>query len=260
SILPLALCAGSLLHLYSPWSWPSRLPLAPVPAVLGLLLLAILFILALARYMEQRHKATNQAYWSVITLTAKSIAQRADDDKNFPDKSTPEIARPTRAGGVVLRTQNGKREVLLVNANTGAGKSKDFSHRTTKRHMWVLPKGEVEEGEWLRETAVRRVHEETGVWASIIEDIGNVSWMFEGKEVVTRFFTMEKEGYGLRKDKNRSHAWVPIEDLLPRERATEEHKAPDKINPPGTRKYKLYDETEQLLRKLITSGQLAPKA
>ena len=33
--------------------------------------LAALLVLALWRYMEQRFKATNQAYWSVITLTAK---------------------------------------------------------------------------------------------------------------------------------------------------------------------------------------------
>jgi hypothetical protein len=53
--------------------------------VLGLLLLA------LWRYMEQRFKATNQAYWSVIALTAR-------DGKVTLDKSAPAASDPTHAG------------------------------------------------------------------------------------------------------------------------------------------------------------------
>jgi ADP-ribose pyrophosphatase YjhB (NUDIX family) len=260
SILPLALCVGSLLRLGTDWSWPTHLPRAPIPAALGLSLLAILSILALWRYMEQRHKATNQAYWSVITLTAKRIPHKPEDKADVRDKSPAEITAPGRAGGVVLRSQNGKREILLVRANTDAGKKKDSARETTKHLMWVLPKGEVEEGEWLRETAVRRVHEETGVWASIVGDIGDVIWWFEGKTIVTRFFIMEKKGYGLSKSKGRESLWVSIEELLPDESRNEGHKAQDKPFHSANCTYKLYPQTEQFLRKLKDSGQLALKA
>jgi ADP-ribose pyrophosphatase YjhB (NUDIX family) len=244
SILPFgALLIGSLLRLYTDLPWTTHLPLNLVPAVLGLTLVSILFLLALWRYMEQRHKATNQAYWSVITHTAK-------DGKIALEKPPLDINWPHRAGGVVFRQQNGKKEILLVQANTSAGKSKDFLRESTKLNMWVLPKGEVEEGEWLREAAVRRVHEETGVWAEVKKDIGDRTWHFDNKQIVTRFFLMEQKGYGLRKDKNRQHRWVPIEDLMPGERATEAQPAQDNANKSATGEYNLYDETKQFLKEV----------
>lgn len=260
SALPLALCVGSLLRLGTEWSWPTHLPRAPIPAALGLTLLVILSILALWRYMEQRHKATNQAYWSVITLTAKDMTNKAEAEKNYSEKSAPEITWPGRAGGVVFRKKNGVQEILLVKANMGAGKSKDFSGASIKRHMWVLPKGEVEEGEWLRETAVRRVHEETGVWAGIVKDLGNVTWSFEGKEIVTRFFQMEERGLGLAKSKDRESRWVPIQKLLPSEQTAKAKSGSGKPNQTNDCKYELYEETQQFLRTLITSDQFASKA
>jgi hypothetical protein len=37
---------------------------------------AVLLLLALWRYMEQRHKATNQAYWAILTLEGKMAPAR----------------------------------------------------------------------------------------------------------------------------------------------------------------------------------------
>lgn len=54
-----------LLLLLVAWPWQHHWPLSGIAVVL------VLLLLSLWRYMEQRHKATNQAYWSVITLTAK---------------------------------------------------------------------------------------------------------------------------------------------------------------------------------------------
>ena len=79
----------------------------------------------------------------------------------------PEDGHPTHAGGVVFRTRRGKTEYLLVEA-------------TDDPAQWVLPKGHVEEGEQHRETAVREVHEETGVWARIVGDLGEVSYSVNG--------------------------------------------------------------------------------
>ncbi|MGE3163993.1 MAG: NUDIX domain-containing protein [Planctomycetota bacterium] len=179
-----------LLVLLAAWPWQDRWPVVGIPVALGLLLLA------LWRYMEQRHKATNQAYWSVITLTAK-------EGKVTLDKPAPAAGGPTHAGGVVFRTKRGKTQYLLVEA-------------TNDPAQWVLPKGHVEEGEQHRETAVREVHEETGVWARIVRDLGDVAWPVDGNVVTTRFFLMQAVGRGRRKDKERRHEWLEFQRAVAR--------------------------------------------
>jgi 8-oxo-dGTP pyrophosphatase MutT (NUDIX family) len=209
-----------LLLLLATWP-PHPLPngkhawtLAGIPVVLGLV------ILSLWRYMEQRLKATNQAYWSVITLTAKNGSLRLG-------KEGQGAANPTRVGGVVFRIRDGKAEYLLVEAKDDPA-------------QWVLPKGIVENGEKHQETAVREVHEETGVWARIgiyqprpskiseeewlemiakrrlAADLGNVSYTVNGAVVTVRFYLMQAVGRGLRKEKERRHAWLTLENAIKR--------------------------------------------
>ena len=197
-----------LLILLIAWPWQERWHLCGIPVVLALL------VLALWRYMEQRLKATNQAYWSVITLTAK-------DGKVAIANFHPADGAPTHAGGVVFRRRGDKIEYLLVEA------TKDATEL-------VLPKGHVEEGEEHNETAVREVHEETGVWALIgarlklpkrgeenwrkglaerhaAAALGDKSYPLDNDVVVGRFYLMEMAGYGLRQDKRRKHVWLPLE-------------------------------------------------
>jgi 8-oxo-dGTP pyrophosphatase MutT (NUDIX family) len=177
-----------LLLVLAAWPLQCQWPLAGIPVVL------VLLLLALWRYMEQRFKATNQAYWSVITLTAK-------DGKVALDKTVAKAVSPTHAGGVVFRMRGDTAEYLLVEATNDPG-------------QWVLPKGHVEEGEQHREAAVREVHEETGVWARIVHDLGNVSYTVNGNVVTTRFFLMQAVGRGLRKDKDRRHEWLPLQEAV----------------------------------------------
>jgi 8-oxo-dGTP pyrophosphatase MutT (NUDIX family) len=177
-----------LLLLLIAWPWQHQWPLIGVPVVL------VLLLLALWRYMEQRYKATNQAYWSVITLAAK-------DGKFALDKTAPNSASPTHAGGVVFRLRGGTTEYLLVEA-------------TNDETQWVLPKGHVEEREQPHETAVREVHEETGVWARIVHDLGATAWSVDGAVVSTRFFLMQAAGRGLREDKDREHVWLPLQETI----------------------------------------------
>jgi 8-oxo-dGTP pyrophosphatase MutT (NUDIX family) len=184
-----------LLVLLAAWPFQDTWPPAGIPVVL------VLLLLALWRYMEQRHKATNQAYWSVITLTAK-------DGKSAPKKSGPVAGSPTHAGGVVFRVRRGRAEYLLVEA-------KDDPTR------WVLPKGHVEQDERHRETAVREVHEEAGVWARPVHDLGDVAWPIDGSVVTTRFFLMQAVGRGPRKDKERRHEWLALQKAVARGSYTE---------------------------------------
>ena len=177
-----------LLLLLIAWPLQHRWPPFGVPVLVALLLLA------LWRYMEQRFKATNQAYWSVITLTAEA-------GKVQIDRAAPAAGGPTHAGGVVFRTSYGATEYLLVEA-------------TDDPAQWVLPKGHVEEGEHSRETAVREVHEETGVWARIVHDLEDVSYSVSGTVVTVRFYLMQAVGRGLRKDHERRRVWLPFQQAV----------------------------------------------
>lgn len=179
-----------LLVLLMAWPVHQKWPPSGIPIVLGLLLLA------LWRYMEQRYKATNQAYWSVITLTAR-------DGKIAIERSAPTAGGFTHAGGVVFRIRRNTAEYLLVEA-------------TDDPTQWVLPKGHVEEGEQHRETAVREVHEETGVWARIVHDLGDVAWSVDGSVVNTRFFLMQALGRELRENNERRHEWLSLPQALGR--------------------------------------------
>jgi ADP-ribose pyrophosphatase YjhB (NUDIX family) len=179
-----------LLLVLIAWPWQHHWPLAGIPVVL------VLLLLALWRYMEQRYKATNQTYWSVITLTAR-------DGKLALDKAARAPTAPTRAGGVVYRMRGSTAEYLLVEVK------KDPK-------QWVLPKSDVEEGESDREAAVRGVHEKAGVWAQITHDLQDASYLANGSVVRVRFFLMRAVGKGLRKDKDRQHHWLPLTEAVAR--------------------------------------------
>ncbi len=163
-----------LLLLLIAWQWQHQWSPAGIPIVLALLLLA------LWRYMEQRYKATNQAYWSVITLAAKN-------GKVALDKTAP------------------------------------------------MPKGHVEEREQPRETAVREVHEETGVWARIVDDLGAAAWSVDGAVVSTRFSLMQAAGRGLREDKERRHEWLEFPHAVARANYAETRNLLDAAEKQGTR-------------------------
>jgi 8-oxo-dGTP pyrophosphatase MutT (NUDIX family) len=152
--------------------------------------------LALWRYMDQRLKSTNQAYWSVITLAARSGKVVAPPQRSV----TPD--GETHAGGVVYRQRwFDKCRYLLVEARANPGR-------------WVLPKGHIEPGESLRETAVREVHEEAGIWAVIESDLGIRTFPAPDNTVRARFFLMRARGRGLKADRDRLHRWVRFEQAV----------------------------------------------
>ncbi|WP_234969552.1 deoxyribose-phosphate aldolase [Alicyclobacillus vulcanalis] len=68
------------------------------------------------------------------------------------------------AGGVVVRQKGGVREVLLIDDAYG---------------KVSFPKGHLEPGESWEQAALREVHEETGVVARIVGDVGRVEYRIE---------------------------------------------------------------------------------
>ncbi len=73
--------------------------------------------------------------------------------------------REVSAGGVIYREQQGQIYIALIHV----------------RKRWGLPKGHVEQGERIYETAVREVREETGLLGKIDRKLGAISYTYRAK-------------------------------------------------------------------------------
>lgn len=73
--------------------------------------------------------------------------------------------REVSAGGVIYRRNSGKIEIALIHV----------------RNRWGLPKGHVEEGESIDETALREVKEETGLEGKVIKKLGDIRYSYRDK-------------------------------------------------------------------------------
>lgn len=89
------------------------------------------------------------------------------------------------AGGVVWRVVGGSLRVLLV-------------HRRKYQDV-TLPKGKVEPGETLVETAAREVHEETGIRATLGVPLGTVAYALpSGRQKVVHYWAMRAKDRAVR--------------------------------------------------------------
>ena len=113
----------------------------------------------------------------------------------------------TSAGGVVIR-RDGIAQVCLI--------------RPAGRRVWGLPKGGVELGETLPQTAVREVAEETGIDAVADDTLGSIDYSFYSREESSRihktvhYFLMHATGGDTADhDHEVSEArWVRLRDAL----------------------------------------------
>lgn len=152
------------------------------PLVSGNLVLLVLLLLAFWRFVEQRHKATNQAYWAVMTLMAQ-------DERMALTRPRRRESKRRYSAGAVHRMWGDTREYLLV-------ASKDSATG------WQLPRGPVAEGESLREAAVRHVATSTGVWARVDQDLDETVRSADGGAV--SYFVMAAAG---RARRNEAGVW-----------------------------------------------------
>jgi ADP-ribose pyrophosphatase YjhB (NUDIX family) len=160
---------------------------------------AVLMAMAFWRYVDQRLKATNQAYWYVMTAEARA-------DTGLKNLSDDRSHRSSRAGGVVYRVvdkrdKKKKIEYLLVRAKA-------------KPEEWVLPKGHVEKGERQAEAAVREVLEEASVWARVKSRLDTVTFALDGERVSVDFYLMEYVAKEKGGEPGREPRWLPFADAL----------------------------------------------
>jgi ADP-ribose pyrophosphatase YjhB (NUDIX family) len=149
----------------------------------------IFLVLALLRYFDQRLKATNQAYWYVITAEAAN-------------PTGYRRTRPSRAGGVVYRRSGELSEIeyLIIQAKE-------------EPSDWVLPKGHIEQNESARTAAVREVSEETGVFARIESELGTSSFELGKEHVEVQFYLMKAAG-SREPQETRAMKWLRIKEAV----------------------------------------------
>jgi uracil-DNA glycosylase len=87
-------------------------------------------------------------------------AKRTQIRSGRPRKGRP--TRPTASSGAVVASPEG--EILLL--------------RRTDEEIWCLPKGTVERGETLEQTAIREVREETGLRVKLLRPLHEVRYSF----------------------------------------------------------------------------------
>ncbi len=147
-------------------------------------------VLALWRYIDQRFKSTQQAYWLVITM---------EGAKNGPEA----IARNdglSHAGGVVYKVEGTATKFMLV----GAAKN---------REERILPKGHIEPGEDPRETAVREIREETGNWTRIVDWLADRRLnAAEPDAPLVRWFLLESREEKDWRPEDRPRTWLPLSE------------------------------------------------
>ncbi|MFJ6652836.1 NUDIX domain-containing protein [Microbacterium sp. NPDC091313] len=99
------------------------------------------------------------------------------------------------AGGVVWRVVDGKLRVLLI-------------HRTKYRDI-TLPKGKVDPGETLPETAVREIHEETGIRVSLGVPVGVSRYRLPNKrQKIVHYWSAEATDAAVR-----ASSFVPNKEI-----------------------------------------------
>lgn len=121
----------------------------------------------------------------------------------------------TSAGGLVV--DGDRRQAVLIGRLDRHGKL-----------LWSLPKGHIEDGETIEQTAVREVKEETGISARVLISLGTIDYWFvaERRRVhkTVHHFLLEAVGGELSDEdvEVTEVAWVPIADLETRLAYTDE--------------------------------------
>ncbi len=115
------------------------------------------------------------------------------------------------AGGVVVDVFEGSARTAVIARRNRAG-----------RVEWCLPKGHIEPGETLPETAAREVAEETGIVGRVLAELGTIDyWFAAGDKRVHKFvhhYLLEALGGNLTTENDPDQeaidvAWFPLAEV-----------------------------------------------
>ena len=82
--------------------------------------------------------------------------------------------------------------------------------RRTKRGKWIFPKGHVEPGETIEQTAIRECEEETGLRVELVEPAGSARYKDAGEKVTVEYFILRAVAPGPRWDQHRNVDSFPV--------------------------------------------------
>ncbi|KFJ05726.1 NUDIX hydrolase [Bifidobacterium tsurumiense] len=95
-------------------------------------------------------------------------------------------------------------------------------HSRSGHLEWCLPKGHIEKGETPQQTAVREVHEETGILGEVVDSIATIDYWFTGSSQrvhkLVHHFALRRIGGTLTVEGDPDHEaedaiWVRFDDL-----------------------------------------------
>ena len=118
------------------------------------------------------------------------------------------VVREYSAGGLVF---DAKGRVAIIARHSRSGQLE-----------WSLPKGHIEKAETPQQTAVREVHEETGILGEVIDSIATIDYWFTGTSQrvhkLVHHFALRQIGGSLTVDGDPDHEaedaiWVDFKDL-----------------------------------------------
>ena len=118
------------------------------------------------------------------------------------------VVREYSAGGLVF-DERGRVAIIARHSRSG--------------HLeWCLPKGHIEKGETPQQTAVREVHEETGILGEVVDSIATIDYWFTGTtqrvHKLVHHFALRQTGGHLTVEGDPDHEaedaiWVDFTDL-----------------------------------------------
>ncbi len=159
-------------------------------------------------YSEQDSLADSDS--TSPAATPAVMARKRQGSGTFPslDSRSLPIVREYSAGGLVFDDRN--RVAIIVR------------HSRSGHIEWCIPKGHIEEGETPDQTAVREVHEETGIMGKVVDSIATIDYWFTGTtqrvHKLVHHYVLKQIGGHLTVEGDPDHEaedaiWVDFNDL-----------------------------------------------
>lgn len=169
----------------------------------------------------------------MYTSQSQTLRIAMDEARTKPDPRTPTPAMmPRRRTGDRPTTfaSLDAQELPIVREYSAGGLVFDARGRVAiiARHSrsghleWCLPKGHIEKGETPQQTAVREVHEETGILGEVVDSIATIDYWFTGTSQrvhkLVHHFALRQIGGELTVEGDPDHEaedaiWVDFADL-----------------------------------------------